>query len=130
MLLWTSDKKNKQIYMKKRLDFFKKKFYCTREVCNMENTDSNFVYQWLWSNLRYHGRRHCKHHQAPGESKEGCYHCKSEYAVIIETKRKCEITNSSNSKQKLRGKRGVTPHASQIKLNSTKLNLLKWYIQL
>ena len=79
----------------------------------------------LLSNLRYHSRRCCELHQTPSYSKGGCYHCKSEYAVIINTKRKCEITNSSNSKQKLRGKRGVTPHVSQIKLNSTKLNLLK-----
>ena len=38
--------------------------------------------------------------------------------VIIDTKRKCKILNSSNSKQKLHRKRGVTPHTSQIKLNS------------
>ena len=80
----------------------------------MENTDSNFVYQWLWNNLRYHSRRYCEHNQSPGYSKEGCYHRKSEYAVIIDTKRKCEFTNSSNSKEKLHGKRGVTLHASQI----------------
>ena len=40
--------------------------------------------------------------------------------LIIDIKRKCDITNSSNRKQKLRGKRSVTPHASQIKLNETK----------
>ena len=38
--------------------------------------------------------------------------------------------NKISVEQKLRGKRGVTPQASQIKLKSTKLNLLKWYIQL
>ena len=35
--------------------------------------------------------------------------------------------NKITVKQKWHGKRGVTPHASQIKLNSTKLNLMKWY---
>ena len=33
--------------------------------------------------------------------------------------------NKISVEQKLRGKRGVTPQASQIKLKSTKLNLLK-----
>ena len=49
-----------------------------------------------------------------------CYHCKSEHAAIINIKKKCEIINSRNSKHKLHGKRGVTPHASQIKPNETK----------
>ena len=35
------------------------------------------------------------------------------------------IINSRKSKQKLWGKRGVTPHASQMKLNSNKAKPIK-----
>ena len=75
----------------------------------METTGTNFVYQWLWSNVRYHGRRYCEHHQAPGQSKGGCYHCKSEYAVIIDIKRNCGIIIQEKAKKNCAGKEAL-PH--------------------
>ena len=72
--------------MKKRFDFCKRNFYCTREVCNMENTQikilfingseviQDIIVEGIASTIK------------PLVNRKGCcYHCKSENAVIIET---------------------------------------------